>query len=123
VLLVGDAAGLINPLFGDGLFHAIRSGRLAAEAVLEGRPDSHTARVQALLADDFEAARRLARLFYGVPRLSYRYAISQPRATPLAVRLLGGELSFRGLGRRALRRIVRGLISELGRGPATRPSS
>lgn len=113
VLLVGDAAGLINPLFGDGLFHAIRSGRLAAEALLAGEPSSHTARVHGLLADDFEAARRLARLFYGLPGLTYRYGIAQPRATPLAAKLLGGELSFRGLGRRSLRRIATGLVGEL----------
>ena len=123
VLLVGDAAGLINPLFGDGLFHAIRSGRLAAEAVLEGRPDTHTARIHDLLADDFEAARRLARVFYGLPRLSFRYAISRPQATPLAVRLLGGEVSFKGLGRRALGRIAGGLLRDLGLRQAARPSS
>jgi flavin-dependent dehydrogenase len=120
VLLVGDAAGLINPLFGDGLFHAIRSGRLAAEAVLAGQPDSHTMRVHGLLADDFEAARRLARVFYGLPWLSFRYAICQPQATRLAVRLLGGELSFKGLGRRALRRITSGLLHDLGLWPAAR---
>ena len=113
VLLVGDAAGLINPLFGDGLFHAIRSGRLAAEALLAGQPCSHTARVHGLLADDFEAARRLGRLFYGLSGLTYRYGIAQPRATPLAVRLLGGELNFRGLGRRSLRRIASGLLGEV----------
>jgi geranylgeranyl reductase family protein len=115
VLLVGDAAGLINPLFGDGLFHAIRSGRLAAEALLAGDPLSHTQRVHDLLAADFEAARRLARLFYGLPGLTYRYGISQPRATALAVRLLGGEIPFRGLGRRALRRIGGGLLGEVRR--------
>ena len=65
-----------------------------------------------LLAADFEAARRLARIFYNLPGLTYRHAISQPQATPLAVRLLGGELSFRGLGRRALRRIALGWLAE-----------
>ena len=33
-LLVGDAAGLVDPLSGDGMFEAFVSGRLAAEAVL-----------------------------------------------------------------------------------------
>ena len=36
VLLVGDAAGLINPLQGEGIAQGMRSGQLAAEALLEG---------------------------------------------------------------------------------------
>jgi 2-polyprenyl-6-methoxyphenol hydroxylase-like FAD-dependent oxidoreductase len=36
VLLVGDAAGLVNPLQGEGISQALRSGRAAAEAVLAG---------------------------------------------------------------------------------------
>jgi geranylgeranyl reductase family protein len=35
VLLVGDAAGLINPLNGEGIQYALLSGRWAAETVLE----------------------------------------------------------------------------------------
>jgi geranylgeranyl reductase family protein len=36
VLLVGDAAGLINPLQGEGIAQGMRSGQLAAEALLAG---------------------------------------------------------------------------------------
>jgi geranylgeranyl reductase family protein len=35
VLLVGDAAGLVDPLSGDGMFEAFVSGRLATDAVLD----------------------------------------------------------------------------------------
>ncbi len=35
VLLVGDAAGLINPLNGEGIQYALQSGRWAAETVLD----------------------------------------------------------------------------------------
>ena len=35
-LLIGDAAGLVDPLSGDGMFEAFVSARLAAEAVLAG---------------------------------------------------------------------------------------
>ena len=38
VLLAGDAASLINPLTGEGIYYALLSGRLAAEAAL-GAPD------------------------------------------------------------------------------------
>ena len=34
-LLVGDAAGLVDPLTGDGMFEALLSARLAAESILE----------------------------------------------------------------------------------------
>jgi geranylgeranyl reductase family protein len=36
VLLVGDAAGLVNPLQGEGISQAMASGRAAAEALLAG---------------------------------------------------------------------------------------
>jgi geranylgeranyl reductase family protein len=53
VFLVGDAAGLVNPLQGEGIAQAMDSGRAAAEAILGGidrAPDryrSHLARVHA----------------------------------------------------------------------------
>ena len=45
VLLVGDAAGLVNPLQGEGIAQAMTSGQAAAAAVLatEGRPSSAAA--------------------------------------------------------------------------------
>ena len=36
VVLVGDAAGLVDPLSGDGMYEAFTSARLAAEAILAG---------------------------------------------------------------------------------------
>jgi geranylgeranyl reductase family protein len=35
LLLVGDAAGLVNPINGEGIQHAIQSGRWAAESIIE----------------------------------------------------------------------------------------
>ena len=40
VLLVGDAAGLVNPLQGEGIAQAMASGRAAAEAVLAAPGDA-----------------------------------------------------------------------------------
>jgi flavin-dependent dehydrogenase len=37
--LIGDAAGLIDPLLGEGIYNAIRSGQLAARAILSGHAD------------------------------------------------------------------------------------
>jgi menaquinone-9 beta-reductase len=49
VLLVGDAAGLVNPLQGEGISQAMGSGRAAAEAILAG-PDRAAAQYTAFLA-------------------------------------------------------------------------
>jgi flavin-dependent dehydrogenase len=38
VLLVGDAAGLVNPLQGEGIAQAMASGRAAADAILQAGP-------------------------------------------------------------------------------------
>jgi len=35
LLLVGDAAGFINPLTGEGIYYAMASGQIAAEAIIE----------------------------------------------------------------------------------------
>jgi len=48
VLLAGDAAGLINPLQGEGIAPAMVSGRLAAEAVLAHPADPGPAYTEAL---------------------------------------------------------------------------
>ena len=49
VLLVGDAAGLVNPLQGEGISQAMSSGRAAAEAILAG-PDRAAAHYTSRLA-------------------------------------------------------------------------
>jgi flavin-dependent dehydrogenase len=66
-LLVGDAAGLVNPFTGEGLSYALESGTLAAEAVLAHRDDSTAAQrayvdqVDSLFAGNVEASRRAVR--------------------------------------------------------------
>jgi len=46
-MLVGDAAGHINPVTGEGIRYALRGGRLAAEAILDGSPHSYRDRWEA----------------------------------------------------------------------------
>ncbi|MCL5962207.1 MAG: NAD(P)/FAD-dependent oxidoreductase, partial [Chloroflexi bacterium] len=68
VLLVGDAAGLINPLTGEGVSYALRSGQIAAEAILDGLSKSggsdtlgldYQSRLQARFGKELAQARRL----------------------------------------------------------------
>ncbi len=75
VMLVGDAAGLADPVTGEGISLAAQSGQLAAEAVVRSgfdergiRETYHTALRRSMLPE-LKLGRALARLVYDHPRL------------------------------------------------------
>jgi flavin-dependent dehydrogenase len=74
VLLVGDAAGLVDPLSGDGMYEAFVSGRLAADAILAGELDSYSGRFAATFAPLETVSWRAKLAFERFPRLAFRLA-------------------------------------------------
>src|SRR6202163_1104734 len=62
--LVGDAAAWVDPITGEGLYYALRSGDLLAQAVIAGKPREYPARVRKAFSADLEFATRTARRFY-----------------------------------------------------------
>ena len=106
VLLVGDAAGLVNPIFGDGILHALRSGEIAAKCIAQGTTAAYTRTINEHFQNNFDSALRLARLFYRWPEIAYNMAVPRPGAGQIALRLLSGEALFTGLTRRMVRRIA-----------------
>jgi geranylgeranyl reductase family protein len=110
VLLVGDAAGLVDPLSGDGIYEALVSARLAAEAILGGdlaryEDDLHTA------LGRFAAASWKAKLVLDRhPRAAFEIA-RIPAVWRVIAGLLTGEVAHprdaRGLARAPLRLLAR----------------
>jgi geranylgeranyl reductase family protein len=74
VLLVGDAAGLVDPLTGEGIHSAVVSGQAAAAAILSGERDvaAAYARELAPLQRTLTFSRRAARAFYREPERGFR---------------------------------------------------
>jgi flavin-dependent dehydrogenase len=62
--LVGDAAAWVDPLTGEGLFYAIRSGELLGRSLAEGCPEKYPAWVKAAFSTELEFAARIVRRFY-----------------------------------------------------------
>lgn len=95
VLLVGDAAGLVNPLQGEGIAQAMMSGRAAAQAVLDG-PSTAAARYRAWLADAHLPYELIAAVTHDVlvgrPRLTS--AVGRLLTLPLGPALAGGWAIF-----------------------------
>lgn len=109
VLLVGDAARLMDPLLGEGIRHAVDSGRLAAECILSGDLQGYSKCVHQEIGRDLLWGRFWASLFYECPRTSFELGVRNPRFVREFLRLFAGEISYRRMATRALPNLLLGL--------------
>lgn len=110
VVLVGDAAGLVDPLSGDGMYEAFVSARLAACAILDGRVDRYAEDLAAALDHHAEASWAAKRAMDRSAAACF-WAARAPGVFGVVAGLLGGEVAHpreaRGLARPPLRLLAR----------------
>jgi flavin-dependent dehydrogenase len=104
VLLVGDAAGVADPLTREGIRYALLSGRWAAESLLENRPESYAERLEDGLGPELGRAVRAAHLFYDEPIAQWMVPLARrhPGIRSVLGELLTCQKPYRGLRRRLL---------------------
>ena len=93
-LLVGDAAGLADPFSGEGIRLAIKSGQLAAQAILSGAPARYPALVWRDIGRSQSLGLWLSQLFFRFPKLFYRLGASNPLLTPALMDILADRGSY-----------------------------
>lgn len=105
--MAGDAAACVDPITGEGLYYALRSGDLLAQALIEGQPQAYPERLRAAFSADLEFAAQIARkIFRGnflggaittrmVQLLNY-----SPAFRELIRDVFSGTQDYRGLKRR-----------------------
>ena len=102
ILLAGDAASLVDPFFGEGIYYAVRSGQLAAITLMNifrnGHRDlsEYDRLVAAEFYPEFKAASRLAFIVYAFPRVWYWVNKRHHEFIELYYDVLRGVLSYRG---------------------------
>jgi menaquinone-9 beta-reductase len=93
-MLIGDAAGFIDPFTGEGIFRALRSARAAAEALGAGTEDGAAARYRAARREAFAAKDALTWTIQGMlaapPVMGY--ALRRLAARPQLAERLGSAL-------------------------------
>jgi len=99
-LLAGDAAGLVDPLIGEGVRYAVASARLAAEAIARDDLRGYEADVWREIGHSLATCGQVAGLFYRWPRGCYRLGVRNPAVTGLGVEVLTERASYVGIGRR-----------------------
>ncbi len=116
--MIGDSAGLVDPITGEGLYYALRSAELCAEALLAEEPTQYRERLEAEILPDLKLAARVSRRFYtghvfGESVLERMVALTQQSESirNLMSDLFAGIQGYRDLRSRLLR-IVPGLMVE-----------
>ncbi|MCB2227554.1 MAG: FAD-dependent oxidoreductase [Desulfarculaceae bacterium] len=120
--LVGDAAGLADPVLGEGIAQAVASGRMAAQAILAGDLGLYQKRAEDTLLRDHHHARLLGRLIYRAPGFFHHLARTHPHGLELGFAWLRGELAPGDMWG-ALARGLAGLSPHLARGAGAYYSS
>lgn len=108
VMLVGDAAGLADPVTAEGLSHALQSGRMAAEAIVAGDADDSACvrygrRIKQELLPELRHSRWLARLLYVSE--GWRHAMLEREGQHLVrqmAHVFCGDRRYRGMQPRSL---------------------
>ncbi len=124
-LAVGDAGGLVDPITGEGLYYAMRSGDLASQILIS---DEHSMEVKAnayrtLIQRDFmadlEFGAMLAKqvflgrfLFSTVPARMVQFIRRSPRFTQLMQDLFAGTQPYLGLKGRLIKNL-NGTLQEI----------
>jgi flavin-dependent dehydrogenase len=119
-LAVGDAAGLVDPITGEGLYYAVRSADLAAQAILADTADAADAYRKSIRRDfmaDLELGSRLAgRVFHGsflwgaVTSRMVQFTRLSPKFREVMQDLFAGTQPYTGLKRRLMKNLNGSLV-------------
>lgn len=95
--LVGDAAGLVDPFSGEGIRFAVKSGRLAAEAILCGQPERYAVSVDRQIGRNHRLGMHLTNLFYSFPQPYFELGARNPFATRAILDMLADRIGYGGI--------------------------
>jgi geranylgeranyl reductase family protein len=110
-MLLGDAAGLVDPLTREGIYYALLSARNAAEALVAAPASSASTRyeefVLGAIQPELARAAKLCRLFFnpGFSPLLVRALEESEGVREVFADLVGGVQPYRGLRRRLLTKL------------------
>ncbi len=112
-ILIGDAAGHVDPLLGEGIRYALWGADLAAEAITGGEPARFDALWREAYYRDFVEACRLREFVYNTDMLERGVALISRSETfaRIMMGVVAGTQSYRGLRRKVTTSLLR-ILSE-----------
>ena len=112
VVVAGDAASLCDPFLAEGLRPALMSGCRAGEAVdrwLAGDGEAlagYSLRMRQDWGESMAWGKRIAQVFYRLPRVGYQLGIKRPTAPQRIAQILSGEMGYGDIAQRVIKRLL-----------------
>jgi flavin-dependent dehydrogenase len=112
VVAGGDAASLCDPFLAEGLRPSLRSGCAAASAMDDWLAGDNLAlagysqTMRKEWGDSMAWGKRIAQVFYRVPRVGYQLGIKRPTAPKRIAQILSGEMGYGDIAQRVIRRLL-----------------
>jgi flavin-dependent dehydrogenase len=117
-MLLGDAAGFVDPITREGIFFALTSADRAADALLDGSGDParvYDSRVRDEISNELVRAARLKARFFA-PRFMGMLVTALQRSDSIRTimaDLVAGHQTYRGLRRRLIGTLEFRLMAQL----------
>lgn len=112
VVVAGDAASLCDPFLAEGLRPSLMSGCQAATAIdgwLAGNAQAlkgYSATMRRDWGESMAWGKRIAQVFYRLPRVGYQLGIKRPTAPQRIAQILSGEMGYGDIAQRVIRRLL-----------------
>ena len=125
--MIGDAAGFVDPITGEGLYYALRSADLLAGALIAGEAERYPQWLRRDFLPELETAASLVDRFFtgrfaGAPVVErmVQFAAHSSRFRVLLCDIFAGSQGYRGLRRRGYAMLPRMLV-EMATGAGPQP--
>jgi flavin-dependent dehydrogenase len=99
-VLLGDAAGIVNPMTGAGIEAALHSARIAVEVIKDSfwndqaSLSAYSDRLLKEVCREFLDVRAMAKLFFNFSHFAYQVGVKNPRFNRIAGKLLTGSIDY-----------------------------
>ena len=98
-ILAGDAAGLVDPLVGEGIYYAIMSGHLAGETIYKALNNiselsDYKDKIDKELISEFRLAWKAANIIYHLPRFWFGVIKTNKKIVEFYYKVLRGDETY-----------------------------
>jgi len=105
-LLLGDAAGLVDPFLGEGISYAIQSGTIAADCIIKNNVGDYRKKIEEEITGDLKYARILLKIVKRDPK---RFVALLAQDTAIArdyVKIVVGDSNYRQFLKNTFKKLI-----------------